>query len=106
METLRNLSIQVDQEVDIMKGITFADGIQLQQVAIEMDGKKTVLKAPYHFTFSNAGKCTIIITIKGSNGKTVEEIITKTIAPLEYQAMAIKHLAPSDILPIVGQIDW
>lgn len=105
LENLRNLSIQVDQEVDIMKGITFADWIQLQQVAIEMDGKTTVLNAPYHFTATTPWTCTIIITMKWPNGQSFQEKVSKTISPLEYKSITINNLKPADILPIVGQID-
>lgn len=106
LENLRNLTIQAGQEVDLLKGVTFADGIQLQQVTVELDGKATKLAAPYHFTASSSGSCTITISMKTSNGKTLEEKVTKNISPIEYKAMTVTHLKPADILPIVGQIDW
>ena len=72
LEALQQLSLQVDQETDLLAGLTVAEGLTLTKVEIEQDGIRTEIPAPYRYTPEFPGKCSIIFTMKDKNGKESE----------------------------------
>ena len=72
LEALSGLELQVDEESDLLAGLTVADGLTLTKVEIEQDGTRTEIPAPYRYTPEFPGKCSIIFTIKDKNGKESE----------------------------------
>ena len=105
LENLQNLSMQVDQEVNLLNWITFWNGASLVKVEIEMDWETTQITDPNHYTPQYPWTCTIILTVKDKNGNIVTERVNKNIQALEYQAMEINNIRPVDILPIIWQIE-
>ena len=104
LENLRKALLQVDQEVNLLNGITFWNGASLVKVEIEMDWQTTQITDPNHYTPQYPWQCTIILTVKDKNGNIVTEKVNKNIQALEYQAMEINNIRPVDILPIIWQV--
>ena len=50
LENLQNLTLQVDQEVNLLQGLTIAEGLKLSKVEIEADGGRSVLPNPNAYT--------------------------------------------------------
>ena len=92
--------LQVDQEVNLLEGITFATGLELVKIEIEQDGQRTEIIDPQHFMPDTPGTCAIIFTVVGKNGTVselkVEELIIK---PLEYKEVTITNVNPEDLMP-------
>ena len=105
LENLQNLNMQVDQEVNLLNGITFWNGASLVKVEIEMDWQTTQITDPQHYTPQYPWQCTIILTVKDKNGNIVTERVDKNIKAIEYQAMEINNIRPVDILPIIWQVE-
>lgn len=98
--------MQVDQEVNLLEGLSFAEGVTLVKLEIEMDGQQSVISDPSHFTPDLPGTCTLIFTVKTKNGKTSEiRAENLIIKPLSYTAVAINSINPVEILPIIGQVE-
>ena len=103
LDNLKGISFQVDQETDLLSGITFGNGAELTKVEIEKDGQRSEVADPHHFTPEYPGTCSITV-------KSKEDTITEykaenlTIKPLEYKTMEITNIKPVDILPILK--DW
>ena len=72
LEALQQLSLQVDQETDLLAGLTVAEGLTLDKVEIEADGNRSPVADPVRYTPEYPGKCSIIFTIKDKNGKESE----------------------------------
>lgn len=84
------LSLQVDTEVDLISGVTLADGATVMKVEILQDGKQAVIADPTRFTPEYPGTCTLIYTVEGRDGSTTEERLENvTIKPLDYTAPGI-----------------
>ena len=98
--------MQVDEEIDLLAGITFAEGATLVKTEIDMDGQRTEITDAQHFTPEYPGTCSIIFTVKGKNGDMAEiKADNLTIKPLDYKAMEISNINPEEILPIVWQVE-
>lgn len=50
LDNLSNASIQVDKEINLLDGITFAEGVESITLEIETDGKRTTIPDPNHYT--------------------------------------------------------
>ena len=106
LENLRNATIQVDKEINLLNWITFADGVELIKTEIEKDGKRTTISDPTHYIPSYPWIMNIIFTIKWKNWNTAEvKVDNLNIKALEYQSLEIKYLQPKEILPVVWQIN-
>lgn len=106
LEKLKNLSLKVDQEIDLLKWVTLGNWVEISKVEIESDWQKTEISDPHHYTPEYPWTCTIIITIQDKDWSvTTHKVENLTVAPLEYQSISIKNLKPADILPIVGQVE-
>lgn len=85
LESLKNLNIQVDQEVDLLKWISMADWAELIKVEIGIDGKRYELSDPHHYTPEYPWTCNIIFTVKWKSWNTIEvKSDSLTIKALEY----------------------
>jgi len=106
LENLKNVSLYVDQEYNLLNWITFADGVELIKTDVEIDGKRNNVSDPTHYTPEYPWTCNVIFTLKWKNGNTAEfRADNITINPLEYVAMEINNIKPEEILPIVWQVE-
>ena len=106
LENLKNATLQVDQEIDLLKWITFANWVKLIKTEIQMDWERTIIKDPHHYTPEYPWECCIIFTIEWRNNTTTETRVDNiTIKPLEYKEISINNTKPVDILPIIWQIE-
>ena len=107
LESLKNLNMQVDQEIDLLKWITLWNWVELVKTEIEMDGQKVEISDPKHYTPAYPWTCSIILIVKDKNWETKEYKVDQlNIKALEYKAMSINNIKPSDILPILKQAEW
>ena len=101
LENLQN-KLQVDQEVNLLEGLTFAEGLTLQKVEIEMDGVRTEISAPEAYTPEYPGDVNLVFTIAKPDGSPLEaRTDTLTVKALSYQAIYTNNIKPVDILPII-----
>ena len=106
LETIRNMQIRVDKETNLLVLLTFADGVELVKVEMEVDGKRTVIPDPEHFTPTSPGPYNLIFTVKDKNGNTTEvRVDGLTVKELEYKALSVTHVKPVDVLPVIGQTE-
>ena len=104
LSTLKQL-MKVDEEVDLLKNLTFVKGVELSKTELEMDGQRTAIAAPTHFTPAYPGLCTLIFTVKKSAYVGEVKVEDVTIKALDYSSLKINHLQPKDILPVVSQVN-
>jgi hypothetical protein len=105
MENLQELQLQVDQEVNLLQGVTFAEGITLQKVEAVQNGVRSGIPNPGAYAPEFPGAVSIILTLSKSDGSTLEFSCDLTVKALEYHAIDINNIKPVDILPIIGQIE-
>ena len=106
LENLRNASIQVDKEINLLNWITFADGVELVKTEVETDGKRNTVSDPHHYTPSYPWTMNVIFTIKWKNWNTAEvKVDNLTIKPLDYKAIEVTNIEPKEILPIIWQVE-
>ena len=106
LENLQSTSLQVDEETNLLNGITTVEGVEVVKVEVVIDGVRYDISDAHHYTPQYPGTCTIIITLKTSNGNLVEvNVDNLTIKPLDYKAMEVNNIRPVDILPIIGQVE-
>ena len=107
LENLQNKQLQVDQEVNLLEGITFAGGLTLKKVEIETGGVRTEVSAPEAFTPDYPGTVNIILTISKPDGSTLEARADNlTVKALPYQAVSITNIDPAEIMPIINQVEF
>ena len=105
LDNLNKLTMQVDNEVNLLNGISF-NWVELVKVEIEIDGKRYEVSDPYHYKPNDAWSCKVILTVKWKFGNSSEiSSSTLTIKGIEYQAISISNIKPVDILPIIGQVE-
>lgn len=101
LEGLKNLSLQVDNEVNLLQGITYANGVSLDKVEIEAQGNRFVVQDPNHYVPETPGTIDLIITVNVGS-KTLEfRVDSLEVKGLDYNApkMATANL-------IVEQYPW
>ena len=92
LETLRKASMKVDQEINLLNGISFAKWVELVRTEIEIDGKRSTITDPSHYTPSYPGFCSIIFTVQWKNGETAEiKVDNLTVKPLDYKEATINN---------------
>ena len=64
MESLGQLRLRVDEEVDLLRGISFPPEMRLSKVEIVMDGLRTVIPDPTHYSPDYPGTAKLIFTLK------------------------------------------
>lgn len=90
IESLQNLSIKVDEEVDLLQGITIAEGLTLQKVECVQDGQRITIPNPNAFVQEYPATIGIILTLTRTDGKTIEVIADGlTVKPLDYNAPSL-----------------
>lgn len=91
LDNLQNKQLQVDQEVNLLEGITFAEGLTLAKIEAEQDGIRTVIANPNVFVPEYPGSVNIILTLAKSDGNTLIVITGDlTVKPLEYTVIVLK----------------
>ena len=106
LESLPGKTLQVDHEVNLLEGLTFAEGLTLQKVEIEQDGTRSEIAHPEAYSPQIPGAISIIFTLSRTDGSTIEvRVDNLTVKGIQYQALSITDLKPVDILPIIGQIE-
>lgn len=102
LENLSQLQIKVDEHVDLLQGLTFAEGITLQKVEIVQDDVRTVIDNPNAYTAEYPGGIGIVLTFAKPDGGTLEVSVNDlTIKPLDHSALEIVDINPVDILPVI-----
>lgn len=106
LEKLQKATMQVDKEIDLLKWLTFVDGITLVKTEMEIDGKSTTISDPHHYTPEYPWTCNLVFTVKWKKGDaTAIKVVNLTINPIEHKSISIPNLKPADILPIVDQVE-
>ena len=94
LENLQNKQLQVDQEVNLLEGITFAEGLTLLKVEIETGGVRTEVSAPEAYTPEYPGNVNLILTIVKPDGSSlVERVDGLVVNPLSYQAPQLEEVS-------------
>lgn len=104
LNNLREL-LQVDKEVNLLSMLTFATGVELTKTEILFEGQRTEIADPKHFAPEYPGTCSLIFTIKKDGTTSEVKAENLTIKALEYKAIALNTIKPSDILPILKQAE-
>lgn len=103
LENMQNLSLQVDQEVNLLEGLTFAEGLTLQKVEMVQGNDHIQIENPRAFKPEYSGSIDIIFTLSRFDGSTIEVGVNNlTIKALDYSKVSIPDMNPYDILPLYG----
>ena len=103
LENLRNLSLQIDQEVNLLDGLTISEGLTLSKVELEMSGVRSEIPDPKAFIPEYSGSIDIIFTLIRSDGSTIEVGVNNlTVKALVYTKVSISDMNPYDILLMYG----
>lgn len=86
LEGRQNLSLQVDKEVNLLQGITYADGVSLEKVEIEASGNRFVVTDPVHYFPDQTGTVAIIITVKAGKRSLEFRVEGLVVKGLDYNA--------------------
>ncbi len=86
LEGLQNLSLQVDKGVNLLQGITYADGVSLEKVEIEASGNRFVVTDPIHYVPDQTGTVAIIITVKAGERSLEFMVQGLVVKGLDYHA--------------------
>ena len=106
LESLQNRTLQVDQEINLLDWITFADGVNLTKTQIELDWEKITISDPYHYKPEYPWTISVIFTVKWKGWNTAEiNVDNLNIKPLDYKSLEISNTRPVDILPIIWQVE-
>ena len=85
LENLSQLQLKVDEEINLLQGLTIAEGLTLQKVEIVQDEVRTVIDNPNAFTPEYPGSIDIVLTLARPDGSTLETTVNNlTIKPLDY----------------------
>ena len=101
LSSLSQLALQVDQEVNLLEGLTLAKGFELAKTEIEFEGQRTAIADATHFTPEYPGTCSFFFTVKRNNAENEVKAENLTIKALDYKALEINNIAPEEILPII-----
>ena len=103
LENLQNLSLQIDQEVNLLQGLTFAEGLTLQKVEMVQGNVRIEIENPRAFKPEYSGSIDIIFTLARSDGSSIEVGVNNLIVKaLNYTKVSIPNMDPYDILPLSG----
>ena len=86
LEGLQGLSLQVDNEVNLLQGISYADGVSLDKVEIEVQGMRVVVEDPAHYVPQTPGTIGIIITVKAGSRALEFRVDSLEVKGLDYNA--------------------
>ena len=103
---LQDKTLQVDQEVNLLQGLSFAEGLSLEKVEIELGGVRSEISDATKYIPEFPGSINIILTLSRTDGSTIEvKVENLTVKGIQYQTLSITDLKPVEILPIIGQIE-
>ena len=106
LENLQGKTLQVDQEVNLLEGLTVAEGLTLRKVEVEDNGIRTEIVNPDAYTPLSAGTINIIITLTRADGSTIEvRVDGLTVKGIDYQVITIRDIVPEEIFPQISQIE-
>ena len=106
LENLSQLQMQVDQQVNLLKDLTYAEEITLQKVEIVQDGIRTVIDNPESYTPEYPGSIELVLTLSRPDGSTLEvEVNNLTIKALKYQAIPRERIKAEEVFPQLTQIE-
>ena len=90
LEGLKSLSIQVDKEVNLLQGITYAEGVGLDKVEIEAQGNRFVVQDPNHYVPETLGIIDLIITVMAGERVLEFRVDNLEVKGLDYNAPKMK----------------
>jgi len=97
MEALGQLRLQVDEEVDLLSGISFPPEVKLNKVEIVIDEIRTEVPNPTHYSPEYPGTARLIFTLQLNNDSIFEvESQTIDILPLSMPGYSIAQAAIGD----------
>ena len=103
LENLQGKTLQVDQEINLLEGLTFAEGLTLQKVEIVQGNVHIEIENPRAFKPEYPGSVNIIFTLTKADGSSIEVGANDlTIRALDYTKVSIADMNPYDILPLYG----
>ena len=103
LENLQGKTLQIDQEVDLLEGLTFAEGLTLQKVEMVQGNVRIESENPRAFKPDYSGSINIIFTLTRSDGSSIEVGVNNLIVKaLNYTKVSIPNMDPYDILPLYG----
>ena len=102
LENLKNLNMQVDEEVDLLKWISFANWVELTKVEIEIDGQRYEIADPHHYTPEYPWTCNIVFTLKWKSWET-KEIKSDS---LTINAMKYSPITPQEANIYENRNEW
>ena len=107
LESLMGKELTVDVPVNLLEGLTIAEGLTLQKVEIEQDGQRSEIANPKAFSPQIPGTIGIVLTLARTDGSTIEvKVDNLTVKGIQYQSLSITDLTPEDIVPIIGQVNY
>ena len=103
LENLQGKTLQVDQEVNLLEGLTFAEGLTLRKVEMVQANVRIEIENPRAFKPEYSGSINIIFTLTRSDGSSMEVGVNNlTVKALNYTKVSIVDMNPYDILPLYG----
>ena len=78
--------MQVNQEINLLQWLSFADWVTLEKVEILIDWVKNTVSDPNHFTPEYPWTCSIIFSVKKNNNTYEVPVDWLNIKALEYNA--------------------
>lgn len=91
LENLSQLRLQVDEVINLLQGLTIAEGLTMQKVEIVQDEVRTVIDNPNAFTPEYPGSIDIVLTLARPDGSTLDETVNNlSIYPLDYYPVTLE----------------
>ncbi len=107
LESLMGKELTVDVPVNLLEGLTIAEGLTLQKVEAEQNGVRSEIASPENYSPQIPGSINIIFTLSRTDGSTIEvKVENLSVQGIQYQSLSITNLTPADIVPIIGQVNW
>ncbi len=103
LENLQGKTLKVDQEVNLLEGLTISEGLTLQKVEMVQGSDHIQIENPRAFKPEYSGSIDIIFTLTRSDGSSIEVGVNNlTVKALAYTKVSISDMDPYDILPLYG----
>lgn len=91
LENLENLSMQVDEAINLLQGITIAEGLTLHGVEYEKDDEIALVSDPESFVLEYPCTICIILTVAKPDGTQIEiRVDGISVNPLEFNVPALE----------------
>lgn len=107
LESLMGKELTVDVPVNLLEGLTIAEGLTLQKVEVEQDGVRSEITNPEAYSPQIPGTIGIVLTLARTDGSTIEvKVENLSVQGIQYQSVSITDIKPADIVPIIGQVNY